>query len=648
MSVENVRTNLRRITALQGQLMRELAANEAKYQRQRRVEGLAKEAYEAYKERAKAYANTCLVKYIARLDGDEADGDGSGSDSSDDSGSDSDISEVAPGVISSLALIRRSAFAAHLTPDDFPLKLVFCDKSGSMGCSKTTMDALNFVAATSAKPTHGSCFLFLFAGPGEMQVVFTRAAEVVDGASAFPPIQLGCSTWFNEPVFMVLHVLAPIVESLNAQDSLFTTEPPLQVCCITDGSDNMSTPVLGTLPGLADAIAQIKGPESDDVLYTPLGSWGGDALRQVGQNTIPVWLIWVAVGPGAAGLVQQASPGRIAVCDAGFEEAGFALGPAAEEEELGLGATVALKGKGGGVIVSVEPLLVLGDDGALHCHITLGDVKRTAVLPPVQKAAGRPPLLALALVDAALHDPIRLLKNVDADGVVRDVAVRGDLARRVSAARGLLEVKLVATEKPAAGFVQGLLAAVGGACKKLVGGDEEEGARKLLVVVLESLFKGENMQWAVVSEVGVDGSETSKASMLVNSGKIGLVLGDGLASVERMRRISFVVSVMLEYLKKSKVVEIDRWGWVLCEPQRPALVAGLELFRSGVRVVEKCRGAARRQNMSGAVSAGLLQPLKRGSSGRDKEVLYVGSGGVGAVEEERRRGSSSGSDSFRK
>jgi len=41
--------------------------------------------------------------------------------------------------------------------------------------------------------------LFLLAGPGETQIFFSRAGDEPQQVE----IPLGCSTWFNEPVFLV-------------------------------------------------------------------------------------------------------------------------------------------------------------------------------------------------------------------------------------------------------------------------------------------------------------------------------------------------------------------------------------------------------------------------------------------------------------
>ena len=49
------------------------------------------------------------------------------------------------------------------------------DKSGSMGCDKTSFGALCMSAQMALSPSEGSCLLVLLAGPGETQLFFTRA-----------------------------------------------------------------------------------------------------------------------------------------------------------------------------------------------------------------------------------------------------------------------------------------------------------------------------------------------------------------------------------------------------------------------------------------------------------------------------------------
>merc|ERR1719506_3342148 len=54
----------------------------------------------------------------------------------------------------------------ELTPSDFPMKVVFLDKSGSMGFNETSFELLNLALNNSLHPTEGSTLLLLLAGPG--------------------------------------------------------------------------------------------------------------------------------------------------------------------------------------------------------------------------------------------------------------------------------------------------------------------------------------------------------------------------------------------------------------------------------------------------------------------------------------------------
>ena len=139
-----------------------------------------------------------------------------------------------------------------------------------------------------------------------------HAGEPVD-------VKLGCSTWFNEPVWLILRALVPLVEALK--HALPSSQPPLSVVCITDGMDNQSCSLLGTLPQLADAVGQIKGLATPcEPVYAPLGNWKPrDVMAALGIGRVPVLLVWVALGAGANSMLEQAVPGRLVVVDAGYE-----------------------------------------------------------------------------------------------------------------------------------------------------------------------------------------------------------------------------------------------------------------------------------------------------------------------------------------
>merc|ERR1712216_826429 len=85
-------------------------------------------------------------------------------------------------------------------------------------------------------------------------------------------IQLGCCTWFNEPILRSLTILAPILETLvlemersrpaleaealRRSGNVSSTsphgnkiQPPVQVLCLTDGLDNVSPPGVSGFDG---------------------------------------------------------------------------------------------------------------------------------------------------------------------------------------------------------------------------------------------------------------------------------------------------------------------------------------------------------------------------------------------------------------
>ena len=82
---------------------------------------------------------------------------------------------------------------SSLRSQDLPLRLVFVDKSGSMGCDKNTLSALCLSTQHALNPTVGSCLLVLLAAPGETQFYFSRVGD--------PPrsieVPLGCCTWYS-------------------------------------------------------------------------------------------------------------------------------------------------------------------------------------------------------------------------------------------------------------------------------------------------------------------------------------------------------------------------------------------------------------------------------------------------------------------
>jgi len=218
-----------------------------------------------------------------------------------------------------VGVVLRQTVGA-LVSTDFPMRLVFLDKSGSMYANR---QVLNYGYSRAATPTSGSTLTFMLAGPGETQFMFTRAGAA---APANGSLQLGSATWFNEPVIRTLAAIAPAVENLldeakKAGQSLGihsdAAEPPLQVLCITDGMDNCSPMEIGDLYGVVAAIRGLTGPQSGRSIYEPLSPL--ERSKMVGNDgvpRVPVWLMWVAVGLGGRQFAEDGVPGAVTLVDA--------------------------------------------------------------------------------------------------------------------------------------------------------------------------------------------------------------------------------------------------------------------------------------------------------------------------------------------
>merc|ERR1719313_3008271 len=94
------------------------------------------------------------------------------------------------------AMAEWNRVKTSLTPSDFPMKLIFLDKSGSMGFNETTYELLLLAMENSMKPTVGSNLVFFMAGPGDTQVFLRRPGD----APANFDFEFGGATWFNEPI----------------------------------------------------------------------------------------------------------------------------------------------------------------------------------------------------------------------------------------------------------------------------------------------------------------------------------------------------------------------------------------------------------------------------------------------------------------
>jgi hypothetical protein len=202
-----------------------------------------------------------------------------------------------------------------LRVEDFPLRIAFLDKSGSMGCDEVTYDALQLGLHNCLHPTAGATLTFLFAGPGETQIVLRRPSD--------PPVEfnveLGCATWFNEPIMRTLTFLAPVLEALDVQQWIVRNGmPPVQVLCMTDGFDNCSPSNLNTLTGLVNELKEITGPASGEQLYMPIAGPVSKhkALLDEKNKKIPVWMAWIAVGIGGQMMLKSKTPKEVCIIDA--------------------------------------------------------------------------------------------------------------------------------------------------------------------------------------------------------------------------------------------------------------------------------------------------------------------------------------------
>ena len=481
-----------------------------------------------------------------------------------------------------LTLSDEAEFSlGNITAADMPLRLVFLDKSGSMGCDKNTLSALSLGTRHALSPELGSCLLVLLAGPGETQIYFSRAGD----SPRTIDVPLGCCTWFNEPVFLVLKALAPFVEALDTSTLEPQQLPPLQVVCVTDGMDNQSRPGVQTLPELADAVGAIQGSVSGSQLYLPLGSWRHNdrnrASEAIDAGMIPIWLMWVALGGGSATLMDREAlaPGRVAIVDACFDAA-LAGTPAtvpmdggqSAETNVSVGATVTAHAHhhNQAVVLTVhnnikvaplvsdepepepEPLMTLDLlflDGTTARHVDAASVTvhpQNEALADVgsgpQQQIERSPASALALVDTAMGDPGRLMAKVNSEGIVpfdtaSEVAAHG-LAQRLAAAGGALRVQPIKYDVPPSQFIAQLMRVVGAACAmaRLSDGAEIQAAHFLLLSGLKALLR----------------EETVVPTELIATAKLGLALGNGSEGVDRMHRILQPLQALLRFLSQTK------------------------------------------------------------------------------------------------
>ena len=122
---------------------------------------------------------------------------------------------------------------------------------------------------------------------------------------------------------------------LTTHYSLLTThysqadpaDPPLSVFCLTDGMDNLSPSVVGSLHSVTSAIGGIVGPQSGLPLYAPRSplervsavrrrALASDSPGLVPTERVPVWLTWVALGEGGHQFSEAPLPSAITLVDA--------------------------------------------------------------------------------------------------------------------------------------------------------------------------------------------------------------------------------------------------------------------------------------------------------------------------------------------
>ena len=229
-----------------------------------------------------------------------------------------------------------------------------------MGCDETTFSALNLALMNSMEPETGSVLLFLMAAPGETEFFLRRPG---DDLPERWELNLGSSTWFNEPVLRALLFLAPFIEQLlpemqgeqswtNASSATAdevgsadveqeasngledqreeatlsmvegrgsTSEAgsgqlmqaPIQIICLTDGQDNMSAKRYSKFNGFVNAMKKIRAPQAGTSLFQPMVP--GEKVPPPAPNPggsvgkIPVWLCWIAVGLGGQSILEDAS-----------------------------------------------------------------------------------------------------------------------------------------------------------------------------------------------------------------------------------------------------------------------------------------------------------------------------------------------------
>jgi len=541
-----------------------------------------------------------------------------------------------------LTALAQQLAVLDLEEEDFPIKLCFLDKSASMSFSETSLKALEVCFNKSSDISEGTCLVVMLAGVGESQY-FLHRPRFEGPQLNFESIQLGCSTWFNEPIYLILSALATQLTSVFGRDSSSFEEPPISVICVTDGMDNCSVRELQDIRALSSAIGGIVDGEGGRV-FRPLGSWTRrDRERMAdpddGSNAlIPVWLVWCAIGSGSCNLLKQASR-EVAVVDCTYEidaAACSTMSDGASENgdpgKIEVGSLVAVKGeKGGGEWVVTreyadavqEEKKVFFDLQNLSGSKSRKDVPKervehAAVGDSGQQAKPRPSkhLAALALVNETLGNTGSVMKQVNAKGIVPLSTginfITDEFTALISEEPDpKFKVKSIDYFPVEDKFVENFLAKLGKVAWKMCGDEELAPCKKLITAVVKSLLREEDVHWAVLSDLCNGGEETRRAALVGAAAKLGIVLGDGLESTEKLRRLSSALDSVLQFFFKTGLIRRN-WshGYQLVEHHRPSLMAALNVMKGPSDCVMKLGKAnylSRRRN-----SLPVLQGAVRG------------------------------------
>lgn len=258
-------------------------------------------------------------RVFRRLRGSATDGGGDGGDPvfyDDEQPFDEEACDEHALEVHRRAEVEWGRLEATLSPADLPLRIVFLDKSGSMGCDEITYESLQLGLHNCLNPESGATLTFLFAAAGETEIFLRRPGD----APIRIEISLGSATWFNEPILRTLRFLAPIFERLDTLAWMRQAgQVPLQVLCLTDGQDNCSPSEVRTLSGLVRKLKEIVGPTTQQKLYTPIVGpvkKHSSLLDAEGGAKIPVYLAWIACGMGGQSLLDSKAPAEVCIIDA--------------------------------------------------------------------------------------------------------------------------------------------------------------------------------------------------------------------------------------------------------------------------------------------------------------------------------------------